>query len=92
MVRLAIGFVLGYVLGAKAGRERYEQIARLTSKVADSPAVQGAAGAVRAKVTNLLPGRKRQVATRPDPAYLDNAAPLTPGTPAAFVPASGTAR
>ena len=77
MVRLVVGFVIGYVLGAKAGRERYEQIARLTSKVADSPAIQGAAGAVRAKITNLLPGRKSQAPTRPDAAYLDN--PTIPG-------------
>jgi hypothetical protein len=30
MIRLVVGFVTGYVLGAKAGRERYEQIKRLT--------------------------------------------------------------
>jgi hypothetical protein len=29
-------FALGYVLGTKAGRERYEQIRKLTRKVADN--------------------------------------------------------
>ena len=60
MFRLAVGFVIGYVAGSKAGRERYEQIARLSSKVADHPAVQGAAGAVQAKVLGLLPRNRRQ--------------------------------
>ena len=44
MFRIALGLVIGYVLGSKAGRERYEQIVRLGSKIADNPAVQGAAG------------------------------------------------
>ena len=73
MFRLAVGFVLGYVLGAKAGRERYEQIMRWSSKAADSPAVQGAAGFLRAKVSTLisgLRGSKRRPVT-PDAAYLD---------------------
>jgi hypothetical protein len=29
-------FILGYVLGAKAGRERYEQIRRLAHNAADN--------------------------------------------------------
>jgi len=69
MFRLAIGFAIGYILGAQAGRERYEQIRRLTSKVSDNPAVQGVAGFVEAKVTNLLPGHKHEP-RRPDAAYL----------------------
>jgi hypothetical protein len=38
------------VLGAKAGRGRYDQIMRSYRKIADHPAVQGAAGVARAKV------------------------------------------
>ena len=68
MIRLAVGIVIGYVLGTKAGRERYDQIMRLSSKATHSPAVQGAAGFVTAKVTNLLPGRKYEP-RRPDQAY-----------------------
>ena len=37
MFRLAIGFVIGYILGAKAGHERFEQIRRLTSTVSTTP-------------------------------------------------------
>lgn len=40
---LIVGFGAGYVLGARAGRERYEQIQRRWSEVTGSPAVQKAA-------------------------------------------------
>ena len=38
--RFALGFAVGYVLGAKAGRERYEQIRQLWNRFAGNPAVQ----------------------------------------------------
>jgi hypothetical protein len=34
---------IGYVLGARAGRERYEQITRMATRVKDDPRVQDAA-------------------------------------------------
>jgi hypothetical protein len=34
-----IGGAIGYVLGARAGRERYEQIRRLAAEVRKHPAV-----------------------------------------------------
>jgi hypothetical protein len=40
---IAIGFGVGYVLGAKAGRERYDQIQDLWAKVSGNPTVQKAA-------------------------------------------------
>ena len=61
------------MLGSKAGRERYEQIQRLTVKTIDHPAVQGAAGFVRAKASAAVStvfSRNRQP-VRPDMAYLD---------------------
>jgi hypothetical protein len=36
---LIAGFAAGYVLGARAGRERYEQIKHLTGEVRKHPAV-----------------------------------------------------
>jgi hypothetical protein len=39
------GLAAGFVIGARAGRERYEQLKKLARKAADSPAVQQAAGA-----------------------------------------------
>ncbi|MGH4019337.1 MAG: hypothetical protein ACRDT0_08905 [Pseudonocardiaceae bacterium] len=53
MLKFLAGVAAGYVLGAQAGRERYEQIARTCRQVADHPAVQGAAGVVRAKITEV---------------------------------------
>jgi hypothetical protein len=54
MIRLVVGIAIGYVLGSRAGRERYEQIQRWSSSVADHPAVQGAAGFVQAKVSRVF--------------------------------------
>ena len=39
---LIVGFGAGYVLGAKAGRERYDQIRALWNQVSGSPAFQRA--------------------------------------------------
>jgi hypothetical protein len=38
--KLAVGLAAGYVLGAKAGRERYERLAELARRVARRPEVQ----------------------------------------------------
>ena len=38
-----VGLGTGYVLGARAGRERYEDIRRLWSQISGSPTVQRAA-------------------------------------------------
>ncbi|MHB1597137.1 MAG: hypothetical protein ACYCO9_07580 [Streptosporangiaceae bacterium] len=45
------GLALGYVLGARAGRERYDQMKRLAHLAAESPSVQQAAGALQAQAT-----------------------------------------
>jgi hypothetical protein len=42
-----IGFGVGYVLGARAGRERYEQIRAAWAQFTGSPAVQRAAEKTR---------------------------------------------
>ena len=43
------GFGAGYVLGAKAGRERYEQIRRAYHHAKDDPRLQSAAGMAQAR-------------------------------------------
>jgi hypothetical protein len=48
------GFATGYVLGSRAGRERYEQIRRAAKSVAASPAVQRAATAVQHQAGDAL--------------------------------------
>ncbi|HSK58702.1 MAG TPA: hypothetical protein VK935_06580 [Actinomycetospora sp.] len=49
MIPFLLGTGVGYVLGTRAGRERYEQLSRAYRRVADHPSVQGAAGVARAK-------------------------------------------
>jgi hypothetical protein len=43
----------GYVLGARAGQERYEQIVRIARRVAGSQTVQSTAGLVQAQFDQL---------------------------------------
>ncbi|MDQ2875002.1 MAG: YtxH domain-containing protein [Actinomycetota bacterium] len=47
------GLVTGFVLGARAGRERYDQLVKAAKTVAEHPAVQQAAGAVQAQAAGL---------------------------------------
>lgn len=49
-VGLITSFATGYVLGAKAGRERYEQIMATWNKVKASPAFHGASDKVGAAI------------------------------------------
>jgi len=58
MLKFLLGVAVGYVLGARAGHERYEQLRRTYQRVADHPAVQGAAGVVRARVEEAVNGHK----------------------------------
>ncbi|GAA1385060.1 hypothetical protein GCM10009613_16830 [Pseudonocardia kongjuensis] len=54
MVRFLVGVAVGYVLGTRAGRERYEQLVRAYHRAVDHPAVQGAAGVAQAGVENVV--------------------------------------
>ncbi|HCU94297.1 MAG TPA: hypothetical protein DHU96_16900 [Actinobacteria bacterium] len=58
------GLTAGFVLGARAGRERYEQLAKLARKVADNPAVQQAAAALQAQAADLAKTTRNKVADR----------------------------
>ncbi|ETK36221.1 YtxH domain-containing protein [Microbispora sp. ATCC PTA-5024] len=55
------GLAVGYVLGTRAGRERYEQIKRFAQRVADSPSVQEAAGLVGAQASKVA-GKAKDLA------------------------------
>jgi hypothetical protein len=44
---------VGYTLGARAGRERYEDIVRVARRVSGSQTVQATAGVVQARVDQL---------------------------------------
>ena len=49
----AAGFATGYVLGTRAGREKYDQLVKMARTAAEHPAVQQAAGVVQAQATGL---------------------------------------
>ncbi len=48
------GLAAGFVLGTRAGRERYEQIKKLVRTATANPAVQQAAGTLQAQGTGLV--------------------------------------
>jgi outer membrane lipoprotein SlyB len=50
---LLVGAAVGYVLGARAGRARYETIARMARAVAGSPQVQSGAQIAQHEATDL---------------------------------------
>jgi hypothetical protein len=49
-----VGFGAGYVLGAKAGRERYEQLKRAWEHAKDDPKLQSLAGLAQARADAVL--------------------------------------
>ncbi|MGY1672959.1 hypothetical protein [Geodermatophilus sp. SYSU D00710] len=56
-----LGFGAGYVLGAKAGRERYEQILGLWSDAKDNPQLQGLAGMAQARADDAISSVKSKM-------------------------------
>jgi hypothetical protein len=71
---LLVGGAVGYVLGSRAGRERYEQIVALARRVAGSQTVQTTAGVLQAQVDTAARRARQTVAAR-----LHGAAPVVPG-------------
>jgi len=63
-VTFAAGLAVGYVLGARAGRERYEQIKRATQRFADTPAFQAAAGVIQAQASGLVDNARHKAAEK----------------------------
>lgn len=60
----ALGFAAGYVLGARAGRARYEQIRQATRSFMANPAVQSAAGSLQHQATDVLATAKDRAADK----------------------------
>jgi hypothetical protein len=63
MIFLA-GVGVGYLLGARAGRERYEQIMRGARRVRENPTVQEAAGVIQAQAGGLVTTAKDVVSDK----------------------------
>lgn len=59
MLRLIIGVMAGYVLGTKAGRARYEQIAKATRAVTANPTTRMLVSAGRQRLSDQLSTRPK---------------------------------
>ena len=59
------GFGAGYVLGARAGRERYEQIRRGWENAKDDPRLQSLAGLAQARADNVVASVRTKMGTDP---------------------------
>ncbi|MEU4693795.1 hypothetical protein [Actinoplanes sp. NPDC023714] len=59
LLTLAAGLAAGYVLGTRAGREKYEQIASVARKAAGSPAVTQAQSSAKALLAGAGTGDSR---------------------------------
>ena len=88
------GFAAGYVLGAKAGTERYQQIENAWRRFLDTPSVQQAAGVVGAQAGQVIHQAKETVGgkvsstlgrSRADGSSVGHMTP-TPGTAGAATP------
>jgi hypothetical protein len=60
-VTFVAGLAAGFVMGTRAGRERYEQMKKMARRAADNPAVQQAAGAAAAQASGLAKNAKAKV-------------------------------
>lgn len=49
-----LGLAAGYVLGSRAGKERYEQIRAAANRLHENPAVQSAAGVLQQQASDLI--------------------------------------
>ncbi|MGB6206338.1 hypothetical protein [Mycobacterium sp.] len=61
MIRYAVMLAVGYVLGAKAGRRRYEQILGTYRTLTSSPAAKSVIEGGRRKIANRLSPDSRMV-------------------------------
>jgi hypothetical protein len=97
------GLAIGYVLGARAGRERYDQLKQLAKKVAESPAMQQTAGAVQAQAAataksarelaakGVRSGVSKVTGKRPDADGADSSASANSGSANSGSASSGSA-
>lgn len=58
------GLAAGFVFGARAGREKYEELKQTAQKIKESPSVQEAAGVVQEQATRLYSEGKDKVTTK----------------------------
>ena len=62
-ILLVVGLGVGYVLGSRAGRERYEQIRRGWENAKDDPRLQSLAGMAQAKADDVVASLRNRMGT-----------------------------
>jgi hypothetical protein len=60
----AIGFVTGYVLGTRAGRQRYEQLKRIAKSISENPQVKHTTEAMQSQAAQLRAQATRKMQER----------------------------
>src|SRR2546429_9452201 len=75
---LALGFAAGYVLGSKAGRERYERLGAAGRRLWSNPTVQSTAGVLQAQANDLVTKAKQTVRRDKDSTTGMSRAPYEP--------------
>ena len=55
------GAAAGFVLGSRAGREKYDELVAATRRLMDHPTVREAGGQVQAQATKLIDAGKQQL-------------------------------
>jgi hypothetical protein len=56
------GIAIGYVLGARGGRQAYDDLVETAQKIMDNPTVQEVAGVVQAQANRFLDEGKKRLA------------------------------
>jgi hypothetical protein len=74
-----LGLATGYVLGARAGRERYESLVRTFRAVKERPEVQGAAGIVAAQAGTLASRARSVISKSPEDSLAFSSGPSANG-------------
>ena len=73
---LMVGVGTGYYFGAKAGRERYEQLNRWMDRARDTAAYDRTAVAARDLARNSVGAAKARISSEDDETELDLQSPL----------------
>ena len=77
MIRYLVVLAIGYVLGSKAGRRRYEQIAGTYKAVTENPATKAVIDAGRRKIANRVSPDPELVTVTPIDSQTDVLQPET---------------
>lgn len=63
-MKFLLGMAVGYVLGSRAGRERYEDIVAVARRVAGSQTIQATAGVLQAQAQEAAERAKSRIGGR----------------------------